>query len=50
VKEEQVCPNVSVKEEHVGDQIENQKQATTFGIFFKRGPLFTWFWSYGAVR
>ena len=29
MKEEQVCPNVSVKEEHVGDQIQNQKQAAT---------------------
>ena len=34
MKEEQVCPNVSVKEEQVEEQKENQKQAP-FGIFVK---------------
>ena len=34
MKEEQVCPNVSVKEEHV-EQKENQKQAAPFEIFVK---------------
>jgi len=35
VKEEKECPNVSVKEEQVEDQKENQKQAAPFEIFVK---------------
>ena len=39
-----MCPNVGVKEEHVGDQIQNQKQAATpITIFVKTatGKTFT---------